>query len=197
MADETTQTEATETTSAPEAESGKDWQAEAEKWKALARKHEERAKANATADEAARRLQAELEQTQSNATTDLDKLKAEVAELAAAREAEARARREAEVRAAAAGKLADPSDALRLLDVDSLDTPDAINAAVAALVESKPYLAGGTPKRFEGSADAGPRGDEVLKPRQLSRGDLASMSPQQIEAARAAGQLNDLMGIKS
>jgi hypothetical protein len=54
---------------------------------------------------------------------------------------------EAEVRAAAAGKLADPADAIRLLDltgfVDDAGEIDgkAIVAAVDELVEAKPYLA--------------------------------------------------------
>jgi hypothetical protein len=54
---------------------------------------------------------------------------------------------ETEVRAAAAGKLADPADAVRLLDVAEFVGDDgtidraAIDSAIAELVESKPYLA--------------------------------------------------------
>lgn len=56
---------------------------------------------------------------------------------------------QSEVRAAAAGKLADPADAVRLLDLtgfvdDAGDIdPKAIAAAVDELVEAKPYLAAG------------------------------------------------------
>jgi hypothetical protein len=54
---------------------------------------------------------------------------------------------ETEVRAAAAGKLADPADAVRLLDLaeflgdDGTIDRDAITSAIGDLVESKPYLA--------------------------------------------------------
>lgn len=56
MSEETGQEAQQEQSQEPEAqvESGKDWQAEAEKWKSLARKHEERAKSGS---EAAKRLQ--------------------------------------------------------------------------------------------------------------------------------------------
>jgi len=54
---------------------------------------------------------------------------------------------ETEVRAAAAGRLADPADAVRLLDVaefvgdDGAIDREAIGAAIAELIEAKPYLA--------------------------------------------------------
>ncbi|GAA2294037.1 hypothetical protein GCM10010149_47470 [Nonomuraea roseoviolacea subsp. roseoviolacea] len=37
---------------------------------------------------------------------------------------------------------------------------------------------------------------EASKPRQLTRADLQGMTPEAIQAARLAGQLNDLLGIK-
>ena len=192
MADEQVVTETPAEAPAVE-QSETDWKAEAEKWKALARKNEERAKANAAADAAAKRLQQELEQVETAKSADLTALQQKVEELAAEREAEARARREAEVRAAAAGKLADPSDALRLLDVGSFDSADEIAAAVDRLVAEKPYLAGGSPRRFEGAADAGPRdGDPVGGQRQLNQDDLRSMNPDQIAEAFAAGRLKNL-----
>jgi len=53
-----------------------------------------------------------------------------------------------EVRAAAAGKLADPKDALRLLDLDEFEVNEdgevdeaEIGAAIAQLLKDKPYLA--------------------------------------------------------
>jgi len=111
----------------------------------------------------------------------------------------------AEIRAAAAGKLNDPTDALRLLDLSAfevgadgvLDT-EAIADAVDGLVKSKPYLSA-TPQRrpAEGSADGGTRKADASGPRQLSRADLAGMAPGQIEAARVAGQLADLMAGKT
>lgn len=59
---------------------------------------------------------------------------------------------EAEVRAAAAGRLADPADAVRLIDLTGFVGDDgdidakAIAAAVDELVETKPYLRAGEPK---------------------------------------------------
>lgn len=192
MSDETQESVA-QTVEQPEpAQSETDWKAEADKWKALARKNEERAKANAAADGAARRLQSELEQERAAKQSDLDTLQSQVSELQSARDAESRARREAEVRAAAAGKLADPADALRLLDVESLDTAD-IAAAVDRLVQEKPYLAGGTPRRFEGAADAGPRdGDSVVGAKQLTAEDVKQLNPDQIAEAFAAGRMKSL-----
>lgn len=68
-----------------------------------------------------------------------------------------------EIRAAAGGRLTDPLDAVRLLDVDSFKVSDdgdvddkAITKAIDELLTAKPYLASGS-KRVEGSADAGAR----------------------------------------
>lgn len=69
----------------------------------------------------------------------------------------------AEVRAAAGGRLADPLDAVRLLDVDAFSVNEdgevdtkAITKAIDGLLDAKPYLAANA-KRFEGSADGGAR----------------------------------------
>jgi len=92
---------------------------------------------------------------------------------AARREAMAEATRQAntrilrsEVKAAAAGKLADPADALRLLDLDQFDVgddgevdEDAINEAIVDLIKKKPYLAAQGGRRFQGGGDGGHRGD--------------------------------------
>lgn len=72
----------------------------------------------------------------------------------------------AEIKSAAAGKLADPADALRLLDLDDFEVDDdgevdakAITKAIAELVKDKPYLAAGSAgKPKPGSADGGARG---------------------------------------
>lgn len=85
---------------------GTDWQAEAEKWKTQARKHEDRAKANAAA-------QTELEKLKQSQMSDQEKA---VAQAKADAKAEARAELvaemgpkliAAEIRAAAAGRLED------------------------------------------------------------------------------------------
>lgn len=71
-----------------------------------------------------------------------------------------------EVKAAAAGKLADPADAIRLLDLTQFEVgddgevdEDAITEAIDDLVKKKPYLAAQGGRRFQGSGDGGHRGD--------------------------------------
>lgn len=105
--------------------------------------------------------------------------------------------RRAEIKAAAKGKLADPADAYRFLDLDQFEVSDdgdvdedEIAAAIDDLLKSKPYLAA-QGRRFQGSHDQGAR--KTSGPRQLSRADLAGMSPQQIHEAKAKGQLRDLL----
>lgn len=69
-----------------------------------------------------------------------------------------------EVKVAAAGRLADPVDAIRFIDLSQF-TPDAngdydseaISAAVDELVRVKPYLAADSGTRFKGTADGGAR----------------------------------------
>lgn len=109
------------------------------------------------------------------------------------------------IEAKAARLFADPDDAAALLmrshdaddflDDDKIDV-EAIEDALKALLEKKPYLAVVQDgKRFKGSADGGAR--KETRPSQLGRADLARMSPQEIEAARLAGRLDDLMSGKS
>jgi hypothetical protein len=82
----------------------------------------------------------------------------------------------AEVRAQAAGRLADPNDAVSLLDLtaftvdaDGIVDTDAIGAALDQLVASKPYLAPKqppphAPQHTRADASA-PSGDEWLRSR--------------------------------
>lgn len=51
------------------------------------------------------------------------------------------------------------------------------------------------PKRFQGGADAGPKGAPT-GPSQLTSADLSRMTPEQIVTAKAEGRLNTLLGIK-
>lgn len=102
----------------------------------------------------------------------------------------------ANLRAAAAGKLADPTDALTFIDPAEFEVDDdgnvdeaALTAAIDNLLQNKPYLAA-QGKRFQGDADAGPRKEST--PTQLTRADLARMSPDEINTARAEGRLTDL-----
>jgi len=107
---------------------------------------------------------------------------------------------EAEVRAAAVGKLNDPADALRYTDVfdvstitvnadGSVDT-SAITAGVDALLQAKPYLAA-QGQGVKGSGDGGTRNGS--QPSQLTRTDLARMSPAEIDKARQEGRLDKVL----
>ncbi|MCW2920125.1 MAG: hypothetical protein JWN52_8193 [Actinomycetia bacterium] len=178
-----------------------DWQAEAEKYKALARKHEDRAKANKRAlDEAAQAAQGKAGEPT------LDDYKAQLTEAATAREA-------AEERAAVAiykstvdsvaAKVG--ADAVALRDSGSFQDAvteelgddfddDDLEAAVTKVAKEyakKPRFAKQTGPARSG-ADL-PGGPGTL--RQLTEGDLKHMSAEQIVAAQDKGQLNSLLGI--
>lgn len=155
-----------------------DYAAEAEKWKALARKHEERAKANSSA---AQKL-ADIEAANKTEAEKLsDQLKA-AQDRAAAMVTRAV---QAEIRAQAAGKFADPDDARLFLDtaalvndVGDIDT-DAIGKQLAAVLKAKPHLAAkpaiGTPRESGASAGGTPPAglDEQIAEAQ-ARGDYAT-----------------------
>lgn len=131
---------------------------------------------------------------------------AEHAAALAAREVEAAALAKAndrilkaEIRAAAAAKLADPADALRFLDLSAFEVGadgdvdgSAVASAIDALISSKPYLAA-QGKRFQGEADGGARNDSS-GPSQLTRADMARMTPAQIDAAFNEGRFKDVLG---
>lgn len=152
-----------------------------------------KAESKRVADElAALKAQAEGRQAEYEADQ-----KAREAETAALDKANGRILK-AEVRAAAAGKLNDPRDALRFLDLSEFEVDsdgDVDSAAVASaiddLISSKPYLAA-QGKRFQGDADGGARKESG--PTQLTQGDLSRMSPEEISTAREEGRLNDLLG---
>lgn len=100
------------------------------------------------------------------------------------------------VRAASAAGAVDADAVVRLLDIDAVTYGDdgqvtGAEEAVAALLESKPWLVG-KPSVPQGVVEGGPRGSGD-GPKQISRDDLASMTPDAINAARLAGQLDDVM----
>lgn len=166
--------------------------------KALAAEKEKR-----RAESAKRReLEAELAALRSAASVDSEKADLEAIKAQAIREANAAAGQRilrSEIRAAAAGKLADPADAYKFLNLEDfevnedgdVDTSE-IADAIADLLTSKPYLKAA--QSGPGSADGGVR--KGSRPDQLSLEQIKAMSPDAVEAARLKGQLNDLLGIK-
>lgn len=119
------------------------------------------------ADRARKALEKELADLRTQSMTDAEKAVAKAKEegrteaLAAANERLLKA----EVRAVAAGKLADPSDAIRFLDLGDFKVDDdgnvdtkVIGKAIDHLLKEKPYLAPGKTGKPSGSGDGGPRG---------------------------------------
>ena len=164
-------------------------------WKKRAKEAEKEAKR-------AKELEAQLAQFEEANKSEQDKL-LEKARKEAAEQARnevmsevQREKLETQVLKQALGKLNDPDDAIKFLDLDELqdEAPEAISSAIEELVTSKPYLAASA-TRPTGSADQGVRKTtEGLA--QLTRADLARMTPQQISEAQEKGQLNDLLGRK-
>ncbi|MFE4717846.1 hypothetical protein ACFRLW_15730 [Streptomyces sp. NPDC056728] len=106
-----------------------------------------------------------------------------------------------EIRAAAAGKLADPSDALAHLDLKSFEVDDngdvdaqELADAIEDLLTRKPYLAAKAVSRFQGTGDGG-AARKASGPSQLTREDLKRLSPAAINKARLDGRLNKVLGI--
>ena len=114
----------------------------------------------------------------------------------------------AEVRAAAAGKLADPADAHRFLDLSQFEVDadgnvdaDEVAEAIDDLLTSKPYLAaqgGSTKPRFQGTADSGARKGNA-RPTQLTEADVKRLSAAgnhaEIVKAQNEGRLDDYLGL--
>ncbi|MEU5394522.1 hypothetical protein [Streptomyces tibetensis] len=114
----------------------------------------------------------------------------------------------AEVRAAAAGKLADPADAHRFLDLSQFEVDadgnvdaDEVAEAIDDLLTSKPYLAaqgGSTKPRFQGTADSGARKGSA-RPTQLTEADVKRLSAAgkhaEIVKAQNEGRLDDYLGL--
>jgi hypothetical protein len=110
--------------------------------------------------------------------------------------------RRSEVRVAASDLFADPSDALKFVNLDQVHVDgegnvdgEELKDILAAIVASKPYL--GHPQRAAiPASDAGVRkGSAEGKPEQISKDKIRSMTPEAIEQARKAGQLDQALGI--
>lgn len=136
-----------------------DLKVEAEKWKAQARKHEERAKANAAAAKELERLKREGMSDQERAVAE-----AKAAARAEALQEIALDRAGDAAVAAASGKLVDPEDVRWALKLDQFVDDDgqidrkAISKAVDQLVKDKPHLAANGGGRVTGGGDGGARG---------------------------------------
>ncbi|MFF7982289.1 hypothetical protein ACFZDK_24695 [Streptomyces sp. NPDC007901] len=109
-----------------------------------------------------------------------------------------------EIRAAAAGKLANPRDALAFLDLSQFEVDDdgqidetEIADAIEDLLKERPYLGATAAKapeaRFQGSGDGGARKGRG-GPVQLTEQDVAKLTPEQIDEAHRKGQLRDYLG---
>lgn len=159
---------------------------------------------------AERKARREAERKEREATTrlaDRDKEPAEQAIEQAKREAREEAQTafnqrlvNAELKAALAGRVNNPALALKVIDsseidvdangeVDAQSVTDAIEAALTQYPELKPTDL----KKFTGTADQGTKG-KAVRPVQLTRDDLKSLSPEQIADAEAKGQLDTLLG---
>jgi hypothetical protein len=181
MSETDTTTDTTSDTDAATAtdtgETGKDWAAEAEKWKSLARKHEQQSKANA--DKA--RQYDELEEAQKSEQQKLIE-RAEKAERLAA-EVEARA-----MRVEIAAEKGIPANLL------SGTTREDLEASADALLAFRGEAAKPAPPDFGGGDRGTDVGTAVV---QLTRDQLKSMTSDQIVEAKAAGQLDGLLKANS
>ena len=141
------------------------------------------------------------------ARADADKEPAEQALEQARREAREEAQTafnqrlvQAELKAALAGKVSDTSLALKVIDTSVIDVgddgevdPQSVTDAIEAALNDYPVLKPATEKKFGGTADQGTKG-KATRPQQLTREDIKSLTPEQVVAAEAAGQLDALLG---
>lgn len=108
-----------------------------------------------------------------------------------------------EIRAAAAGKLANPRDALAFLDLAKFEVDEdgqvdeeEIADAIEDLLKERPYLgtaAKAPESRFQGTGDGGARKGRG-GPKQFSEQEVQKMTPEQIDEAHRKGQLRDYLG---
>lgn len=175
-----TTTADTETVNESEVESSTettDFAAEAEKWKALARKNEARAKENA---DAAKRLQEIEDANKTELEKERERATAALAELE-------RLRLEADRNAVALAKGLTPTQAKRLVGATREELEADADELLADLKAARPS---GAPS----SEGQGKQGDPVGSGKQItSREQLKSMSPAEIRQARLDGRLDGLL----
>lgn len=172
-AEKTTETETVEKVT--------DWQAEAEKWKSFARKHEDEVK---NLRPAAKKL-AELEEANKS---EIEKAQAR----AEAAEKELNQTRLEALRAQVAlDKKLSPSQAKRLVGASREELEADADELLADLKNTAPAAAAS-------SEGQGKQGEVVGQTKQItSTEQLDSMTAQEIVAARKDGRLNELMGVKN
>jgi hypothetical protein len=109
---------------------------------------------------------------------------------------------QAELKAALAGKVNNPALALRVIDASEIDVdasgevdPQSVTDAIDAALSQYPELKPVDQKKFAGTADQGAKG-KPSRPHQLSREELAALSPDARVKAHEAGQLDDLLAGK-
>lgn len=105
----------------------------------------------------------------------------------------------AELKAALAGKVSDINLALKVIDMSAIDVdgtgsvdPQSVTDAIEEALTNFPVLAPAGVKKFTGTADQGARGKQT-GPAQITRDQLSKMTPEQIDAAFAAGQLDHVL----
>jgi hypothetical protein len=166
-----------------------DYEAEAEKWKALARKHE----------------RGQLDALGFKSKDEIEELRAAAKRLADLEEADkTEAQKAIDAAAAAEGRATKAETELLRIQVAidkgvPLSDADLLTGSTREEMEKvAERLAGlikpGDPPKPAGSADGGPQGDPPSPVKQLTRADLKGMTATEIVAARKAGQLNDLTG---
>ncbi|WEB38756.1 hypothetical protein MOV08_05185 [Streptomyces yunnanensis] len=182
MSEHETHEETAKVDEVPEESTSPDWQAEAEKWKALARKNEARAKSNFEELEELRKAQ------MSDQEKALEAARQEGRNAAAGEFGTRLVGAELKAAASKAGTELPSSDFLDLnkfLGEDGSPNSEAIDSFISSL-PAKPKK---TPPPLR---DTGPRGGPT-KVRQLTADDLKHMSPREINEARDAGKLDALM----
>lgn len=183
------ETPATPDPGSPDTGTEPDYKADADKWKAMARKHEQQAKENA---DAARRL-AEIEEAQKTEAEKATERLTATEKRAAAAELKA-------LRLEVALAKGVPSDYQEFLTGDTLEELEAKAdklLALGARGESAPAEAkGDTPSRPKEALKSGATNANPADIQQLTRDDLKLMSPEEIVKAKEAGKVNALLGIK-
>jgi hypothetical protein len=158
-----------------------DPQAEIEKWKALARKHEDRAKANVDKARTFDDLQAKLTGAQSEAEQARAAADAVNQRIAALEEANRVAQQEA-LRARVAAAKGVPEDMLQGNTLDELE----------AYADRLIAYRGGKPAETTAPMQ-GKQGDPLPGKRQLTEAEVEKLTPDQLQKAMAEGLLGDLL----